>query len=68
MVELDFSGDSRYKEGAEYTKYLLREISDEKDPETMVDQIKILAKLGTISEDVAKALTIYLTSPAKDIH
>lgn len=65
MVEFEFSGNSRYKNGEEYTKYLLREISDTKDPAILVAQVKNLATLGTISEDVAKVLTIYLMTPQK---
>lgn len=65
MVEFEFSGNSRYKNGEEYTKYLLREISDAKDPAILIAQVKNLATLGTISEDVAKILTIYLMTPQK---
>lgn len=63
MVEIEFSGNSRYKDGEEYTKYLLREISGAKDPTILVAQVKNLATLGTISEAVAKVLTTYLTTP-----
>lgn len=68
MIELEFSGNSRYKNGEEYTKYLLREISDAKDPAILMAQVKNLAVLGTISEAVANVLTTYLMTPQKDTH
>ncbi len=63
MVEINFSGESRYDLGAEYTKYLLREISTTKSPDLVIIQVKNLAAIGTISESVARVLTNFLQHP-----
>jgi hypothetical protein len=60
MAEFRFSGDSRYDTGAEYTKYLLESIARAEDPIEIANQIKSLEDLGTISADVAQAVTTVL--------
>ena len=59
MERLDFSGNSRYAVGNEYTRHLLLAISTAQNIESVVAKIKNDYSLGIISETATKILLTF---------